>query len=126
MFPAASSDTFTASSAPSPPRKVEATRPVPAGFSTVTNASGHEEAAGKQTPPRRAGGKAPGVVGKSAEYVPPTTIALPAASTATPLALSKFVPPRKVAYASVPAAEILATNASGQGTTSPATGQRGP
>src|SRR6185295_7733848 len=56
---------------------------------------------------------ASGVVGKSAELVPPVSQALPAPSTSTALAPSPDVPPRTVEYTSAdPAAFSFERNAS--------------
>jgi hypothetical protein len=76
---------------PSPPRYVEYSSALPAGFSFVTNAL---------PMPLALVSNAPDVVGKSGEPVRPVRYALPMASTAISTAVSSLIPPRKVEYSS--------------------------
>ena len=85
-----------------PPRYVENTRPVPAGFSLVTKTS-------SPPPDVDCSGLA---VGKFDDAVLPVTYALPAASTANPNARSSPLPPRYVRYMTAPFVSSRPTNAS--------------
>jgi hypothetical protein len=76
-----------------PPKYVEYTSPVPLAFRLLTNTL---------LAPKRACGavrwKAPTVMGKSTESVLPVRYTLPAASSATPVAMSDWLlPPSRVA-----------------------------
>src|SRR5881396_2428053 len=73
-----------------PPRNVDQTRAVPDGFSTVTKAW-------LSPPPREVFSYAPGVTGKSVEFVSPVTYAFPPASIAISWPWSVREPPRNVA-----------------------------
>ena len=88
-----------------PPRNVEYSRAFPAGFNFVTNPS--------MPPLANEVRNAPGVVGKSLEFVYPATYASPAPSTAIANPRSLFEPPRNVEYTgAVPEGFSLTTNAS--------------
>src|SRR3954449_3295098 len=78
-FPEVSRTIDAAESKSDPPMKVEYTNAEPAGLNLVTNAS----------PLLNVVSYAPGVVGQSAEGVPPAMYALPPPSTVNPPALSK-------------------------------------
>ena len=88
-----------------PPRSVEYRRAFPAAFNFVTNPS--------MPPLANEVSNAPGVVGKSLEFVYPATYASPAPSTAIANPRSLFEPPRNVEYTgAVPEGFSLTTNAS--------------
>src|SRR2546427_8885908 len=88
-----------------PRRRVEWSGASPGGFSFGTNPS---------TPPLAKDVRnAPGVVGKSLEFVYPATYASPAPSTAIANPRSLFEPPRNVEYTgAVPEGFNFTTNAS--------------
>jgi hypothetical protein len=85
--PSAASATSPAVPNPNAPMYVEYTSADPSGVRRVTNPS---------PLPVEDVSRAPGVTGKFVELVVPTTYALPVPSTATDVALSDPVPPRKV------------------------------
>ena len=87
MLPAASSARPPPVSMSAPPSSVENTRPDPAAFSFVIVTS---------KPPFGVVSYAPGVVGKSAELLKPSTTARPLESTAMRSPLSTALPPRNV------------------------------
>src|SRR2546426_10316732 len=88
-----------------PQRNVESSGEFPGGFSFVTTPS---------IPPLAKDVRnAPGVVGKSLEFVYPATYASPAPSTAIANPRSLFEPPRNVEYTgAVPEGFNFTTNAS--------------
>src|SRR2546425_151061 len=89
-----------------PPRNVEYSREFPAVFNLVTNPS-------MPPPLAKEVRNAPGVVGKSLEFVYPARYASPAPSTAIANPRSLFEPPRNVEYTgAVPEGFNLTTNAS--------------
>src|SRR3954454_15443669 len=92
-------------SKPLPARKVEYTRPEPAGFILLTKTS------------PLPGGPCNGfTTGKSAESVLPVIYAFPTPSAAIPIPASLLDPPRYVEYPNaVPSPLIFATNASDRG-----------